>query len=162
MLVEHAVVGEVVSCAPETSLHEIATLMWNRDCGSVLVIDTEERPVGIVTDRDIAMAAALTHKPLWEISAGDVTAGRELYCCGLQDTIQDALQQMEQHEVRRLPVTNQYGQLTGILTLGDIVSFTRAAQSRSKKAANNQIDAADIMGFLKHVSGHHSPHQAMM
>ncbi|KPP98890.1 CBS domain-containing protein [Marinobacter sp. HL-58] len=162
MLVKDAMISEVVSCTPESSLQEIATLMWDNDCGAVPITDDEQRPVGIVTDRDIAMAAALEHKPLWDIRAEQVSNGKEVFCCGPDDDIQEALGVMEQHEVRRLMVTNQYGQLAGILTMGDILSFAQATPSRSKKAGNSQINASDVMGFLKHVSGHHEPHKAML
>lgn len=162
MLVKDAMVGEVVSCTPGSSLQDIAISMWNNDCGCIPVVDSQEYPVGIVTDRDIAMAAALKHKPLWDITVEEVTADRKVICCESHDSLQDAVGMMEQHEVRRLPVVNQYGQLCGMLTMGDILSFTRAVRSRSKKSGNSQIDAAEIMGFLKHVSAHHKPHRTVL
>jgi len=85
--------------------------------------------------------------------AKEASNGKEVICCGPDDDTQEALGLMEQHEIRRPLVTNQYGELTGILTMGDILSFTQAVRSRSKKAGNNHIDASEIMGFLKCVSG---------
>ncbi|TVP53793.1 MAG: CBS domain-containing protein [Halomonadaceae bacterium] len=161
MLIKDAMSSEVVSCLARTSLQEIAILMWDNDCGAVPVVDDEQRPVGMVTDRDIAMAAALQYKPLWELTAENVSSNKEVICCKASDGIADALGLMQKFAVRRLPIINQYGQLTGILSMGDILSFTQAARSRAKKTSNSNIDASEVMGFLKHVSGHHKAHKVM-
>jgi len=158
MKVNDVMVKEVISCSPQTSLQDIAMLMWNNDCGAVPLVDDEEHPVGIITDRDIAMGAALQHKPLWEVHAEEVSNQRELYCCELDDNIQTALKLMETHEVRRLPVVNQYDQLCGIVTLGDIVSFTDNVNA--KKTKNKKISSEETMAFMKHISAHHPSHKA--
>lgn len=161
MLVENAMVREVASCSPESSLDQIASLMWNNDCGSVPVVDEEQHPVGIVTDRDIAMGAALMHKPLWEISAREIMGDKQIACCNTEDSIQSALALMEKNEVRRLPVVNQYGQLAGMLSMGDVVSATANSRARGKKAQGDQIDPAEVLGFLKHVSAHHDSRKSV-
>ncbi|PLW82586.1 CBS domain-containing protein [Kineobactrum sediminis] len=155
MLVENAMVREVASCSPDSSLEEIASLMWNNDCGSVPILDDEQHPVGIVTDRDIAMGAGLMHKPLWEISAREIMGDKKIACCNTEDSVQSALALMEKNEVRRLPVVNQYGQLAGMLSMGDVISATSDSRARGKKAQPDQIDAAEVLDFLKHVSAHH-------
>ncbi|WP_166256452.1 CBS domain-containing protein [Marinobacter salicampi] len=158
MKVSEIMVTEVASCSPQTSLQDIAMLMWNNDCGAIPLVDEQEHPVGIVTDRDICMGAALRNKPLWELRGEEVTNDRELYSCGPDDSIKEALQLMEEHEVRRLPVMNQYSQLCGMLSLGDIVSFTGAGGTR--KAGNTKISPNETMEFLRHVSAHHPSHKA--
>ena len=59
----------VKCCDSSASLDQVASEMWNDDLGIVPIVDQEHRLLGVVTDRDIAMAATLKHKPLWEISA---------------------------------------------------------------------------------------------
>ncbi|WP_297794964.1 CBS domain-containing protein [uncultured Marinobacter sp.] len=158
MNINQVMVSEVASCTAQTSLQDIAMLMWNNDCGAIPLVDGEEHPVGIITDRDIAMGAAMQHKPLWELRGEDISRDRELFCCRPDDSIQKALQLMEEHEVRRLPVVNQYNQLCGMVSLGDIVSFTGAG--KAKKAADKQISPMETMEFLRHISAHHPSHKA--
>jgi len=55
----------VRSCSAGDSLQRAAQLMWEGDCGSVPVVDSDNRVVGILTDRDIAMAAYTQGRPLW-------------------------------------------------------------------------------------------------
>ncbi len=160
MKIKDIMVTEVASCSAQTSLQDIATLMWNNDCGAIPLVDAEERPIGIVTDRDIAMGAALQHRPLWELSGDNVTHGREIFCCRPDDDISDALTLMESQEIRRLPVINQFDQLCGMVSMGDIVSFTRSG--RARKGEVIAISAGDTLGFLKHVSGHHDGYKAIV
>ncbi|MDL0432648.1 CBS domain-containing protein [Marinobacter sp. TBZ242] len=158
MKVSEVMVTEVACCSPQTSLQDIAMLMWNNDCGAIPLVDEQEHPVGIITDRDICMGAALQHKPLWELRGEDISSHRELYCCGPDDSIKEALQLMETHEIRRLPVINQYSQLCGMVSMGDIVSFTGAESAR--KAGDKKISSKETMEFLRHISAHHPSHKA--
>lgn len=156
--VNEIMVTEVASCSPQTTLQDIAMLMWNNDCGAIPLVDDQEHPVAIITDRDISMGAALQHKPLWELRGEDISSDRELYCCNPDDSIQTALQLMEAHEVRRLPVVNQYNQLCGMVSLGDIVSFT--VTESDKKPGGKKISSKETIEFLRHISAHHSLHKA--
>ena len=78
MKVRDVMESNVKTCALNDNLESVATLMWNNDCGSIPVIDQSGTPIGIITDRDIAMSCALNHKPLWELRARDVTNSRPL------------------------------------------------------------------------------------
>lgn len=158
MKVNAVMVTEVASCSPQTPLQDIAMLMWHNDCGAIPLVDDQEHPVGIITDRDVAMGAALQHKPLWDIRAEEVSGNRELYYCEAEDSIQKVLQMMEEHEVRRLPVVNQYNQLCGMVSMGDIVSFTGAERLRKTGAA--KISSKETMELLRHISAHHPSHKA--
>ena len=58
-------VGEIMTqavkfCGPDSDLESVAMDMWNHDCGCIPVVDENGKPVGIITDRDIAMAGALS------------------------------------------------------------------------------------------------------
>jgi len=57
----------VQSCSPHDSLETAARLMWEHDIGSVVVVDGHERPVGMITDRDVCMAAYTQGLPLREM-----------------------------------------------------------------------------------------------
>ena len=57
MNVKQIMTHPVVTCSIESHLNVVARLMWDNDCGTIPVVDAEGRLAGIVTDRDICMAA---------------------------------------------------------------------------------------------------------
>jgi CBS domain-containing protein len=82
--------------------------MWDYDCGVLPVIDDAERVMGLITDRDIASAAATNNRPASAITVGEVISGN-VYACAEDDDIKAALRTMQQKGVRRLPVVGQDG-----------------------------------------------------
>ena len=124
--------------------------MWDNDCGAVPVVNENNKPVGIVTDRDIAMAALHNHRPLWEIQASETSQGQNLACCHQEDDVAGCLTKMEQNGVRRIVVTNQNGTLAGTVSMGDLVAATAMQNNR------NTLPAGEVLDMLKQVSAHHS------
>jgi CBS domain-containing protein len=109
---------DVVTAERETSVQEIVADMAQEDVGSVVIVD-DERPVGILTDRTIALALEST-TDLSDYRAEDfltdsiVTGTAEM-------SVFEAIRRLEEEEVRRLPIVDDEGQLTGIVTLDDIL-----------------------------------------
>jgi len=68
MNVERVMRREVRACRMHDTLNQAAHLMWDNACGCVLIADERDQPVGILTDRDICMAAYTQGQPLKEIS----------------------------------------------------------------------------------------------
>lgn len=153
MYVNEAMTTQLLTCRPDTSLDEIARMMWDGDCGAIPVITDNNTPVGIITDRDIAMAAMLNHQPLWNIQASTIIQGQKLCCCNQQESIESCLRKMEQQEVRRVLVTDDAGSLSGILSMGDALAFTRSVNGSAKKS--DKVDVDNVLGMLKKVSAHH-------
>jgi CBS domain-containing protein len=151
MKLKTLMVKEVIACAPHTNLEEAGRLMWDHDCGAIPVLDDEGHPVGIVTDRDIAMSAVLNHKPLWDISAGEVIGSREVFTCHANDDIQAALAVMQSQHIRRMPVVDGDGRLLGLLSIDDIVA--RSAQPKGKRPP--PVTFEETITTLKAVSYHH-------
>ncbi len=149
MNVNEVMSSDVTSCSTDTSLDQAARLMWDNDCGAVPVVNEKNVPVGIITDRDIAMAALHKHKPLWEMQVNQIIQGQHLCCCHQEDNIEGCLTKMEQNGVRRIMVTSQNGKLCGIVSMGDIVAAT--ANRKSK----NSLGPSDVLAMLKQVSAHH-------
>jgi len=110
---------EVKTCRPEDTLDDASRIMWENDCGSVPVIDGDSKVVGIITDRDICMAAHQRGAPLASIPVGEVMTGNVLACNGL-DTMDVAENMMQLRQVRRLPVIDYEGRLVGIVSLNDL------------------------------------------
>ncbi|UTF54737.1 CBS domain-containing protein [Natronosalvus rutilus] len=110
--------NELVSARPDTPLPELAQLMDERRVGCV-VIERENRPAGIVTDRDLGMRAVGAGKDSTELTARDVMTD-DPYTAESGDGVFELCAQMREHGVRRMPVVED-GELTGIVTLDDLV-----------------------------------------
>jgi CBS domain-containing protein len=107
---------------PYAPLHEVAQKMQQRDCGCVIVVE-DDRLIGMITDRDIALrCVAKSHDPV-TTKAEDVMSPEILYCMDSDDA-DDVAQNMGENKVRRLPVLNTNKRLVGIITLGDLASHT--------------------------------------
>ena len=105
------------------SLNEVAQRMWDHDIGVVPVVDTDDRLKGVVTDRDIAMAAYLKNRSpqnvgVQEVMSIDVKTVRPV------DTLSHAASTMADHQIRRLPVVDDEGQLIGMLSLNDLAEVS--------------------------------------
>ena len=151
MNVQDIMTTDIVSCTLDTNLETIANMMWNKDCGSIPVLNQYGQPIGIVTDRDIAMGSALNHKPPWELSAKDVLGSKQVQCCRAADSVKSSLQKMSQHHIRRLPVVNNEGRLVGMLSLGDIVAFAESEMPGKIP----EVSFGETISTLKQVYVHH-------
>ena len=127
MKVKEVMTTDVKRCSPETNLAAAARIMWEGDCGAVPVTDERDHVVGVITDRDICIAAATRPRTEGEIPAKDVLS-KALYTCAPGDDVRAALETMKARKVRRLPVVEQ-GRLVGIVSIHDI-----ALQSRRRSA----------------------------
>jgi CBS domain-containing protein len=115
---------QVVTVAPETTLTQCAKTMRDEHVGSVVVIPgdrADSRPIGIVTDRDIALEAVAPSLDPSTLTAGDVMS-QSLGTVNEDDDILDALARMREFGVRRLPVLDATGRLAGIVAVDDLLS----------------------------------------
>ncbi len=108
------------TCRPEDSLAAAAQVMWEHDCGCVPVVDEHHHVVGIVTDRDACMASYTKGLRLDEIPVRAAMA-KHVFTCREDDTTVSAKAQLQAHQVRRLPVVDETGKLTGILSANDLL-----------------------------------------
>lgn len=121
MKVENLMTREIQVCKAHETLNRAAQIMWERDCGFIPVIASngDGALVGVVTDRDIAMATYIQGKPPLAIPLSSVMT-RKLVCCHVEDDIAKAETLMRTNQVRRLPVIDLSGHLVGVLSLNDI------------------------------------------
>lgn len=133
------------------SLADAARMMWENDCG-VLPIVKDQKVVGMITDRDICMAAAMRDRNPSGISVEEVMTG-QVYAVTPEDHIDQALRQMQEHQIRRLPVINAEGALKGILSMNDIVLHARLSD---RKAADS-IDYGDVVKTYQAICQHPVP-----
>lgn len=128
MKVKEIMTGDVQCCSPQTNLAAAAKMMWDSDCGVLPVLSVEGKVIGVITDRDICMAAATKNKPPSEITVWETITG-QVHTCSPDDDVEQALAIMANHQVRRLPVVDDEGILQGMLSLNDIVLQTNTDQS---------------------------------
>lgn len=119
---------DVRACSPDDSMAEAAQIMWENDCGCVVVVDDDHHVVGIITDRDLAMAAHLQGVALRDTRVSSAMA-RDVKVCSPRDTPAMAQAIMQQYRVRRLPVVDDQRKLIGIISLGDLAYAMSAQQT---------------------------------
>jgi CBS-domain-containing membrane protein len=110
-----------ITCEPDYTLSEAAQRMWRGDCGClpVTAADESRRLVGIITDRDICMAARFPGKSLHNLRVGDAMTKTVRYC-NPEDSFVEAEAIMQEARVRRLPVVNESEQVVGVISLADL------------------------------------------
>jgi CBS domain-containing protein len=115
--VRDAMTPSVTSAHPSQSLADVARVMKIDDVGSVPVVEGE-RLVGIVTDRDIVVRAIAEGGDPLTVTVDDVVS-REPITVDPDQNLDEALELMVRHKVRRLPVTEN-GRLVGMLAQADV------------------------------------------
>lgn len=127
---------------PDALLHEVARKMQASDCGSVLV-GKDDRLLGIITDRDLALrCVAESHNPA-ETKAEQVMTKEILYCRDT-DKMEDVALNMTKNKVRRLPVLDENKKLVGIVSLGDLAVHSSDEHHRICGKALGQICSAPL------------------
>jgi CBS domain-containing protein len=142
MQVREVMSKEVKIVSPGDTIDKAAKLMKDCDCGS-LPIGENDRLVGVVTDRDIAVRAVAKGKSPKECTVRDVMSKGIKYVFD-DETTEAAAQSMSRLQVRRLPVLNREKRLVGIVALGDLATKHDgpAAGSALKEISKSQTTTA--------------------
>jgi CBS domain-containing protein len=114
---------------PETSIQEAAKLMEKIDCG-FLPVGTRNKIEGIITDRDIVVRAIAEGESPKKQTVGYYMT-RDVFTCLESDSLTRAADTMRKHQVSRLVVTNQQGNVTGVLSFGCILRKNASAEEIS-------------------------------
>jgi CBS domain-containing protein len=120
MKIEQLMSRDLRTCSPNDTLDCAARMMWEKDCGVVPIVDSAERVVGVITDRDICMAAYTQGRLLTEILVSSI-AMKPVVAVRPQDSAKTAEDLMRKHQVRRVLVTEDSGHLVGVLSINDLV-----------------------------------------
>jgi CBS domain-containing protein len=109
---------QVVTAAPGDSLASVARTMEQHNVGAVFIVENH-RPVGVVTDRDLALALGAHGVPLQAPATRAMTSPPE--CIQMGEGAFQATQLMRERRIRRLAVVDDEGLLAGIVTLDDLL-----------------------------------------
>ena len=120
MTVRELTTRDVQSCSPDTDLATAAKIMWDCDCGVVPIVNEERKVVGMLTDRDICIAAATRAARPSDLQARDVMSNA-VATCRMEDDTQMVLKIMKEGRIRRLPVLDAEDRLAGIVSMNDLV-----------------------------------------
>jgi CBS domain-containing protein len=147
MLIREVMTESVVTAAPERTVREIAELMRERNVGSVVLLESE-RPVGFVTDRDLALSVIADGRDYGDHVADH--ASSPVITAEPAMEVEEAAELMVRHGIRRLVVVDGE-RLTGIVTLDDLSSRTGDPELAAQLSA--RVTRAVMPDFFFHRRG---------
>lgn len=120
MMIEILANRKVITARPEETVTEIAKKMERSNVGSVVIVRDDNSPVGIITDRDMAIKVIAQGKVPETTRVEDVMT-KDLMVLNENMGILEALKYVKERGIRRYPVVDSQGKLIGIVTLDDII-----------------------------------------
>lgn len=133
---------DIECIGPQTSVREAAAKMRDHGIGFLPVCDEAMRPVGTLTDRDIAVRVVA--EGLASDAAVKECMTRGVVDCSPSDGIEEARQLMEHHQVSRIVCTGDSGRIEGIISLSDIVD----ADEDSGAQTLRRVSSREVRGNL--------------
>ena len=121
MNIENIMTRNPATATLNTSLHDVAQMMAENDCGCIPVVEREgaRTPIGMITDRDIVLRTLAHNKNPLNMIAGEVMTDHVI-TVRPETTLEDCCLTMEHNHIRRVPVVNEKGDLVGIVAQADI------------------------------------------
>ena len=112
---------EVDTARAEESIQAAAQRMGTRQVGTLIVVDEQHTPIGVVTDRDVAIRVVAQGRDPHRTSVREVMSD-DVSTIPQETEVEKALSLMRAKTVRRLPVVDGAGQLVGVVSLDDILT----------------------------------------
>ena len=116
-------------CSANTPLDQVAKMMVQNNCGEIPIVDTSDRPIGVITDRDIVTRAVAEGKNPTGHTVESVMT-RSVVTVRADAPLDEVVATMERHQIRRVPVVDEGGCCTGIISQADL-----ALEAPPQKAA---------------------------
>ena len=127
MMARDIMTREPARCGPNTTVDEIAKLMIQNDCGEIPIVDTQDRPIGVVTDRDIVCRIVAEGKnPIGYTAESCMTS--PVVTVGPDEPVEDVVAKMEAHQIRRVLVVADGGCCAGVISQADVANSARTGQ----------------------------------
>ena len=114
---------DLTCCIASDSVHVVAQTMKSKDVGAMPVVESHQKKhlIGIVTDRDLALKVVGEALDARKTTVQSVMS-QKMVVCKTDDDLQVALDAMAQHQLRRIPVVDDQGLITGIIAQADIAT----------------------------------------
>lgn len=141
---------DVFTCRAHDDLTAPARLMWEHDIGAVPVLDEHARIVGMITDRDICMAAYTRGEPIKTISVL-ATMSKHPTTCSEDSELREVEALMRGHQIHRVPVVDDEGRMVGIVSINDLVRSSRLSVD---------VSAAEVVATIAGVDAARAPFAA--
>ena len=141
----------VVTCPVDSTADLPARLMWDFDCGVIPLIDGDGRLAGVITDRDLCMAALTQGKPLSDIRTASAMA-KDVVRCHPDDGVEAVEHQMRDHQIRRVPVVDAEGRPVGLVAMNDLA---RLASHAKKSGVDREL--VQTLAAVCRPRGHAAP-----
>lgn len=121
MQVKEIMTKNPVYGTPDTSVHVIAQMMVENDCGCIPIVESEETraPIGMITDRDIVVRTVAENRNPLDYQAEDIMTGG-IVTVTPDTSLEECCNLMESKQIRRVAVTDEAGKLCGMLAQADI------------------------------------------
>jgi len=129
MKLKDIITTEVETVQPDATLFDAAKIMMSKDLGW-LPVTQNSKVMGIITDRDIAVRGVAAGLEPRQAKVEQVMS-RDVFACGIDDSVEDACDMMEEEQVRRLVVLDENENLVGVVSLADL-----AAQAPEDESAD--------------------------
>jgi CBS domain-containing protein len=120
----------VMTCSPRDDVNDVAQLFWDTSCGSAPVVDEAGVLQGMLTDRDICMAAYTQGRRLPDISV-ESAMSRSVHAVTPEDTLQRVLEIMSEAQVHHVPVVDDARKVVGIISITDVARWVQSSPKRS-------------------------------
>ena len=119
-------------CTPDTNLQQVARMMVDCNCGEIPVVESQQtmKPVGVVTDRDIACRAVAQGKNPLQMTAKECMT-KPAITVTLETSVEECCRLMKQHQIRRIPVVDQKGVLCGMVAQADLARHAPEEETAS-------------------------------
>lgn len=144
MKISELMTRTVQVCRPTDTLERAAGLMWDHDIGVLPVVDVHGRVIGMITDRDVCMAAYTRGGALRDIPV-EVAMAHNVVVCGADDTDTAVAEVMAKHKIRRVPVVDEAHRPVGMLSLNDLARTM---------ARGRDVPATAVAGTLAAICEH--------
>jgi CBS domain-containing protein len=122
--------SHVISVSPDTPVVEVAKMITSRRIGAVMVLDREQRVLGILSERDLVRALATRADGIVGLVAEQLMT-REVIMVGPDTPVDAALQIMDEGYFRHLPVVDGEGKLLGLVSVRDLARHRVALQEHA-------------------------------
>jgi CBS domain-containing protein len=132
--------SDTICCTRDETVQGAAMLMRRHHVGDLVVVDHDDGgnvPVGILTDRDIVMAVIAPGLDPASLLAGDIMSD-DLLTASEHDDVVETIQHMRQRGIRRVPVVNANGNLSGIVSVDDLLEFLAEEMSELSRIGSWQ------------------------